>query len=412
MSYNPLVDYSSQSSKTIGLKPVLASALASLEVQLDQELVRYRRNRGTYKKSSQAPNQTVVGNFEPQSLVQNASTVTQSNFAASSQAATPTIKITPPPPPPIPETLEVPLGAATQAAQIQEQINFNEELNDKTVSEFNPELFSQEETTKTVNAPLSASIVKASTRTSGSQGTSVTETDNTQKQPDDYLESSEALLRSLAEEQPKAQKRNEINSSSLLSPLGIGSMLLLLLASLTLGYVVFNPKSLPQFGFGGNNAKEKADATSKPKIQPTPIAKHPNLATDQFAEVNTANDVVGLQPKAKPTSAVQNPPTTSTIPVQQVQTGTPTTNPQTTPTPTPKTTSLREAEIQQSAGGLYQVFIPNDGAEAFTKARKSVPDAYVSDDGKLIYLGAFRTKAEAEKHLKELEASGIKAKTN
>ncbi|NJL11009.1 MAG: hypothetical protein HC908_14890, partial [Calothrix sp. SM1_7_51] len=79
---------------------------------------------------------------------------------------------------------------------------------------------------------------------------------------------------------------------------------------------------------------------------------------------------------------------------------------QVSPTPLPL-----EAEIKQSpGGGLYQVFIPNDGEGAFTQARKAVPDAYVSDDGKLIYLGAFKTKTEAEKQLKELEAKGIKSR--
>jgi len=40
-----------QSSKTPGLKPQLAAALACLEVQLDQELARYRRTRTGYNGS-------------------------------------------------------------------------------------------------------------------------------------------------------------------------------------------------------------------------------------------------------------------------------------------------------------------------------------------------------------------------
>ncbi|NJL10351.1 MAG: hypothetical protein HC908_09810 [Calothrix sp. SM1_7_51] len=233
MSYNPDVDYSTQSSKTLGLKPVLGAALASLEVQLDQELIRYRRNRGGYRKPSQAPSQTVVDNSFSQPMTQAASSVNKSNFAAETQASTTKIKITPPPPPPIPETLEVPLG-------IKEPVSAQEE--------FNLELFASSATdTEAIDSRASeeVGIVKATANISDSQSASIPQTNSTQKQPDDYLESSEALLRSLAEEQPQAKKPNKSNNNGLLSPLGIGSMLLLLLASLTLGYVAFNPRSLP-----------------------------------------------------------------------------------------------------------------------------------------------------------------------
>jgi hypothetical protein len=53
MSQNPLVDSGEKSSKKTGLKPPLAAALASLEVQLDQELTRYRRTRTGYRTFSQ-----------------------------------------------------------------------------------------------------------------------------------------------------------------------------------------------------------------------------------------------------------------------------------------------------------------------------------------------------------------------
>src|SRR4051794_19521900 len=51
MTQNPLND--SGSSKTPGLKPALAAALASLEVPLDQELARYRRTRTGLVSSNQ-----------------------------------------------------------------------------------------------------------------------------------------------------------------------------------------------------------------------------------------------------------------------------------------------------------------------------------------------------------------------
>ena len=48
MNQNPLID----SSQTPVLNPALTTALASLEVQLDQELTRYRRTR---KNARQQP---------------------------------------------------------------------------------------------------------------------------------------------------------------------------------------------------------------------------------------------------------------------------------------------------------------------------------------------------------------------
>ncbi|MTJ46343.1 hypothetical protein [Dolichospermum flos-aquae] len=48
MNQNPLID-STKSPQTPGLNPTLTMALASLEIQLDQELTRYRRTRKNTK---------------------------------------------------------------------------------------------------------------------------------------------------------------------------------------------------------------------------------------------------------------------------------------------------------------------------------------------------------------------------
>ncbi|NJN48864.1 MAG: hypothetical protein HC805_02515 [Alkalinema sp. RL_2_19] len=61
--------------------------------------------------------------------------------------------------------------------------------------------------------------------------------------PHDYLESSEELLRSLAEEEATvAAERNVLEG--LLTPFGVGSMLLMLLGSGMFGYLIMNPASL------------------------------------------------------------------------------------------------------------------------------------------------------------------------
>jgi hypothetical protein len=65
--------------------------------------------------------------------------------------------------------------------------------------------------------------------------------------PQDYLESSEELLRSLAQEESGAAiERNILDN--LLTPLGVGSLLLMLMGSAMFGYLVMNPASLAAAG--------------------------------------------------------------------------------------------------------------------------------------------------------------------
>lgn len=132
-----------------------------------------------------------------------------------------------------------------------------------------------------------------------------------------YLASSEELLRSIAEEsrQPADQEPNSL-LDTLLTPLGVGSMLLLLLTSTTLGYVMMNPASvgLPH-GIGasgswadGNSASN--GASSAPSSQPAPTAAQtmrgpaadqalpsPNLAADEFVDLGL--DTLSTIPRAK-----------------------------------------------------------------------------------------------------------------
>jgi len=255
--------------------------------------------------------------------------------------------------------------------------------------------------------------------------------DDTPPQPEDYLESSEALLRSLTDEQPQDNQANN-SQDSLLSPLGIGSMLLLLVASLTLGYVIFNPKTLPQLNlsqlFNGNSSprtenQEEVASNTQSQLPPelTPIPKYPNLAAKEFPEVRNPIDVVGLQPKVQPTPtvpanpiAVQTPvvpPVTNPLPQTQPL---PTLNPysaslQPIPEATPTPPQLRD-EIKPSADGLYNIVIDNQNSNALSEARRVVPDAYLSRNSKLIYLATVKTKEEAQQRLKQLQAKGINAR--
>ncbi|MCC5629967.1 hypothetical protein LC613_18745 [Nostoc sphaeroides CHAB 2801] len=441
MTQNPLNDSGTQSSKTPGLKPALAAALASLEVPLDQELARYRRTRTGLVASKQHRVASYMSS-QPQPLTaiptrlgttQSSVTEIKTNLPPASvpvnHQGTPapaTAKID------IPPTSSLAVNPQKNPASAMAKI---EELNNLNVPS------TSDSATQTHLPPpppnFSSSIVPAIVKDTKSQN--LLQTDDTPKHPDDYLESSEALLRSLTEEQPETKKPSN-SSDSLLSPLGIGSMLLLLVASLTLGYVVFNPKSLPQWNLGklfnGNSSPapentQEVGSTVQPQIQPpsTSIPKYPNLAAEEFPEVRDANDVVGLKPKVQPTLAVvpnpvvpekrANPqaplldPNTALKPTNPLVAPVPTVQPlpplNLPPTSTVNTSPKPDAEMKPSTDGFYHVVIDNKDA-ALASARQVIPDAYLSPNKELVYLGAFKTKEQVQQHLELLQARGIKAR--
>ncbi|GJD16649.1 hypothetical protein RIVM261_016050 [Rivularia sp. IAM M-261] len=417
MSQNPLMHLGSQFSKTPGLKPPLAAALASLEVQLDRELARYRRTRtGGYRASSQSSkdkNSSVIGlqyltpvadtipfDTAIPSLDENISETPISETNVTPVTYINEITTTPPPPPPPPPSPRVAVTPDSIPDPIKE----------------------------TAPSPLSSSASIVPVTTIKASTDENVESSTHQNQPDNYLESSEALLRSLTEEAPKPQKRPKSNSDSLLSPLGIGSILLFLMASIILGAVVLNPKLLPQFSLGGLFKRDGSTATNsdvgssssdgktKTVAQPqlTPITRYPNLASYEFPEVKSPNDVVGLTPKPKPTPTVAPPTPQNVAPPVVPAISAPTTQapvaitPSPTPTPTP--TDISISEIKPSSDGFYHVVIDNTTEGAFANARKVVPDAYLSPDGKLIYLGAIKNKEKVQELLNDVRQKGLNAR--
>ncbi|RCJ30276.1 hypothetical protein A6769_34030 [Nostoc punctiforme NIES-2108] len=450
MTQNPLNDSGThQSSKTPGLKPVLAAALASLEVPLDQELARYRRTRTGLVSSNQSRVASYMsGQPQPVTAIPTTLGATQSSATEIKTNVTPAS---------VPVNYQRTPAPATAKIDVPpESVAVNLEMNpapttakSEELNNLNASSTSNAAKTQTQLPPpppnFSSSIVPAIVKNTKSENH--LQSDDSPKHPDDYLESSEALLRSLTEEQPETKKPSN-SSDSLLSPLGIGSMLLLLVASLTLGYVVFNPKSLPQWNLGnlfnGNSSPtpentEEGGSNVQPQIQPpsTSIPKYPNLATEEFPEVRDPNDVVGLKPKVQPNPAVvtnpvvpQNPanpqaplsePNTALkptnpialAPVPTLQSLPPLNLPPTSSTktsPKPVATPLKpNAEIKPGTDGFYHVVIDNKG-EAFASARQVIPDAYLSPNKELIYLGAFKTKQQVKQQMKLLEAKGIKAR--
>jgi hypothetical protein len=424
MSKNHLEHLGAKSSKTPSLKPALAAALASLEVQLDQELARYRRMRLAAHKTLNQSRWRGSTSYQPQKIAKaSPQTITE----GSQEFSLPQVPTTESPASNVvPDTREEALNHVKENFPKQHALK---------ISSCPPE-----DTT-----PSSAKLVPAVIEERNKTEDLVTA--NTVSQPpDDYLESSEALLRSLTLEQSQQTKRSNA-ADSLLSPLGIGSMALLLMSSLMLGYVVFNPKNLPQFSFqkflryNSHSKTQTANNTNKTQSQPllTPIPKYPNLAASEFPEVKNPNDVVGLTPATKPNSLptpavvpttpnstlTPQPQLTSTpspvLPTLQSPAVSPTTaaplqlSPSPTATPTSSTSptvtleNIDDPQIKPSADGFYHIIADNQG-ETFAKARQVVPDAYLSPEKKFIYLGALKTKQQVKRQLQLLEEKGIKAR--
>ncbi|MDZ8051801.1 MAG: hypothetical protein RMX68_027730 [Aulosira sp. ZfuVER01] len=417
MSQNPRIDSGSQSSnKTPGLKPVLGAALASLEVQLDQELARYRRTRNSARIANPPRVVSYIGS-SPQAIA--AAILEQSQAAEINPSISPAA---------ISDTHQI--EAAPNTAQ------FEVEDMDHLLLSPTPEI-TQTPTPPHLENPASSIVPTGQAH----QDENILEADETPTQPDDYLESSEALLRSATDEQPQTKKPSTSNDG-ILSPLGIGSMLLLLVASLTLGYVAFNPKGLTQLNFSKlfsskssspteNNTGVVANSQPQPEPLLTPIPKYPNLAAKEFPEVKDPNDVVGLKPKAQANPVVlSNPiPAQPVAPPVQPPIELPSAQPvnpiAVAPSPTvqpvapsnlpvepnsPAITPTELAKLKPSADGFYHIVIDNQNERSFASARQVVPDAYLSTDNKLIFLGALKTQKEVQKQLQLLQKNGIQAR--
>ena len=433
MSENPLYYSGNQKSKTSNLKPPLSAALASLEVHLDEELARYRRTRIAHRTPGQKSlGSLIAGKPQAQSAMTIAPSKNQRSLTPEQAAAyireqhastTPPEVKTPPPPPPAPETFSG-VTANKETEETNSEISYSLPSNQKQGVPFPESIKTPLHTASTSNQ---SSIVKASIgENKPPENISPPKNENT-KQPDDYLESSEALLRSLQEEESVPQpKKPKNNNDSLLSPLSIGSMLLLLVSSITFGYIIFNLDNLPSLTFGGlfkrnqaissENTENVSDVKSgEQKL--TPIPKNPNLASDALPGINSIDDIAGATPKAKPTPIARPPAAvTRPAPIERAATEQPSPTVANTPTPAQPVAETEAVtvpqnldEIQPSNGGFYNVIVDNAG-NTLAEVKKVIPDAYLSPEGKYVYLGAFKSKDRLKKHLELLKEKGIVAR--
>jgi hypothetical protein len=285
---------------------------------------------------------------------------------------------------------------------------------------------------------------------------------------DDYLESSEHLLRSLADDEADLRTTPAPRMlDTLLTPLGLGSMVLLLLSSITLGYVITHPNGLPFMGAdrSEDTTAEAGDDLTVPEddtaVSDTPFT--PDLSSQEFRDLNL--DTLSTLPEDRVDgrtdelagaalseddgeTAITNPSdTTATTPTAQ---STPATQPQqaqaaapvarSTPTPAPaasapvprpqpapspsraaapspppqRTPAPSPVAAAPAAAPEIYYYVVTDytGDAALGAAQDVVPDAYVRNfsSGAVVQFGAFSEEGRARTLLQDLQNQGISAR--
>jgi hypothetical protein len=443
MRQNSRVEPSNQPSSAIALHPVLSLALANLDIQLEDELVRYRRQRtltgraGTPPKRNQPSHQL--------DLIAIAATSDQSdrnNLVEAARSA-----------PALDERLT---GIAAQTAIAPDAY--------KPIPAFNatPQPFEAAIALRAPAAPLTQDASTEPLPLVDDKAHALAHANNPNL--DDYLESSEELLRSLADEQ--AEVRAERNfMQSLITPLGLGSMLLLLLSSAMFGYVIMNPSSLGSLIAWRSGNGDSVGTPSPSSGQPVMPPPQPDLAARELQKLNLDNlgtlnagpgspttpgkntqPIANAQPNDTAKTTVTSPKTSqeSSTPVGQApipavtssssrpasvrtyappQAPTPSRSAVAPSRPVPKTYSApvlpsttratAPTEARSTSNNAYpvKVITPYDSDSTLAKSRTVVPDAYLRNfpDGAKIQLGAYSDTAAAEAKVQELRSRGIPA---
>jgi hypothetical protein len=123
--------------------------------------------------------------------------------------------------------------------------------------------------------------------------------------PNNYLESSEKLIEGLDSPMVEVVEERSL-AASLLTPLGLSSMLLFLVSCTALGYAVFYPSSLAKMA-GLNRLVDRQNTPSEAQNTASTVAntrskelpKAPNLASKEFVELDLST-LSNVKPTASP----------------------------------------------------------------------------------------------------------------
>lgn len=259
------------------IHPGLRAAMSSLDIDLEEELARYRRNRrltteplGRVKRT--LSNAAIAPRHKPTSV-------------PTPPVPAPPYPAEPVTPPTGPEPLDgiPPIAIAPQTPPINSKAS---EMAAESVSAL---------------VPLARQHDSSGSETAGSES---------------FLESSEELLRSVGDERDLRAARGTNGLETVLTPLGIASMVLLLLSSLAFGFLLMNPGSLDRLAaYLSGRSNLPSPATSPLPSSPPAGVPAPNLANDEFVDLNL--DTLSTLPSGAPapTSGVPTSgvPTSGTV---------------------------------------------------------------------------------------------------
>ncbi len=255
--------------------------------------------------------------------------------------------------------------------------------------------------------------------------------------PEDDLESSQQLRRNLPPAKPATTPpgRRDVPAGTLrdrlLTPLGVGSLLVLGVTGMLLGSALLAPESLEQLtgAWLGTDTPEPS-ATTEAEAGGFDVGG-PNLANDEFnpldldalstleASPSPAAAVPGTAPETPPVR-IENPP--GTVPALESDLTTallsptapePDAEPSPQPSPSPNLEddpAVANAVPGPAAGDrFYYVVVSYGGEESLRQARGIVPEAYLRrfPQGVQIQMGAFGSEADAQALVNRLQQQGI-----
>ncbi|NET08230.1 MAG: hypothetical protein F6K16_26730 [Symploca sp. SIO2B6] len=435
------------------INPALQAALASLDVQLEEELARYRRQqagrtvtspRGLGRNQIRKPLQLISLDSETQKTQQPTTQISDAAPEISIPLKLMDFK---------PEVVPI-QEAASDASETSEP-----EYQTETTSEAGEErvISSHLETIGESATKTSESTQASSLEQGADLGGSLIHSTAAQTPPEDYLESSQQLIQSLAETDGSNKSPTDLINKRP-NPLGVGVALFLLLCCASLAYIVYDPSILADLGLESLFGQSRLKTAQKPVSEPedSTIPNIPNLASEEFPDVNRITlPVLEASPTPTPSSvpstadlsepiteselsssldssvarsssnlskvllpplpptvipSVTLPPASNSSPVLE--------EPQQSPSPA-ATSQLEASPASDSAQAspvstrdkYYYVLIDYDDEGTLDSARAIVPDAYVRNlpEGTKIQMGAFNTEADAESLVSRLQQEGISA---
>ncbi|MEL7034818.1 MAG: hypothetical protein AAFO04_04270 [Cyanobacteria bacterium J06592_8] len=281
-------------------------------------------------------------------------------------------------------------------------------------------------------APLAPHSTNSETQSSSfysnPQNTSFTPTTPQNNEPDGYLESSQQLVKSLEERRARRRQRNWATT-----PLGLLSLFLFFLSCIGLGYLVMSPSGMAILGLDrwfkddAQIAEEAAEANRLAgAAQP-----QPNLAAREFVELDldtlsninpnpapipvapqtpAANSQNLTPPSPLPSGPGMNNLTNELLPDPVPPTPKPAAPVQTvTPKPGAGAATKPKTNPIQASDGLYYVVTTYSNPQSLEKARTVIADAYVRDfkTGKKVQLGALDNPGAAKRLAEQLRVQGI-----